>query len=61
MQSETCNQIQRKENVSCVSTDDLSFIGALCRITKNNYWLRRVRPSVRLEQLGSHCTDFYES
>ena len=30
------------------------------KIEKSHYWLRRVLPSVRMEQLGSHWTDFHE-
>jgi hypothetical protein len=30
------------------------------KIAKSDYWLRHARPSVRIEQLGSHCTDFHK-
>ena len=29
-------------------------------IVKSDYQIRHVRPSVRMEQLASHYTDFYE-
>jgi hypothetical protein len=32
----------------------------LRKIAKSYYLLRRVRPSARMEQLGSHWTDIYE-
>ena len=65
IQSETCSQIIRKENVSFISTDDLSFIGAFAKLRKAIISCAMsvrpsVRPSARLEQLGSHCTDFHE-
>jgi hypothetical protein len=31
------------------------------KIAKSDYELRHVRPSVRMEQLGSHWTDFDET
>jgi hypothetical protein len=30
------------------------------KIAKIDYWHRRVCPSIRIEQLGSHWTDFHE-
>ena len=37
-----------------------SFLGAFAKLWKADYWLCRVCPSARVEQLGSHRTDFYE-
>ena len=36
------------------------FIGRVRKITKGDYLLRRVRLSVRIEQLGSHKLDFHK-
>jgi hypothetical protein len=36
------------------------FIGRFLKIAKSDSYLRRVCPSVRMEQLGSHLTNFYE-
>ena len=30
------------------------------KIAKNDYYLPHVRPSVRIEQFGTHWTDFHE-
>jgi len=30
------------------------------KIAKSDYYLRHVCPSIRMEQLGSHSTDFHE-
>ena len=30
------------------------------KMAKSDHYLRHVRPSVRMEQLGSHLTDFHE-
>jgi hypothetical protein len=30
------------------------------KIAKTDYYLRHDRPSVSMEQLGTHCTDFHE-
>jgi len=35
------------------------FFRPVRRIAKSDYWLRQVCLSVRMEQLGSHWTDFY--
>ena len=32
----------------------------VCKITKSDYWLRRVCPSVRIQQLNPHWTDFHD-
>ena len=38
------------------------FLGAFAKLRKaNNNFIRFVRPSVRMEQLDSHWTDFFES
>jgi hypothetical protein len=34
------------------------FLGAFRKIAKSDYLLRHARLSVRIEQLGSHWTDF---
>jgi hypothetical protein len=36
------------------------FFTRVRKISKSDYWLRHVCPSVRMEQLGSHRTDFNE-
>jgi hypothetical protein len=38
------------------------FLGAFTKLQKkkSDYYLRHVCPSVRMEQLGSHWTDFHE-
>jgi hypothetical protein len=40
----------------------LVLLGAFRKIEKNDsfYFIMSVCPSVRVEQLGSHCTDFHE-
>jgi len=38
--------------------DDL--FGAIAKRAKDDYWLRHVCPPVRMQQLGSHWTDFHE-
>ena len=37
-----------------------AFVRRVRKIPKSDYLLRHVRPSVRMEQLGSHWTDFHE-
>ena len=37
------------------------FIEGVRKIAKSDYSLCRVRPSARMEQLGSHWTNFYET
>ena len=41
----------------------ITFLRRVRKITKGHYWLRPVcvRPSVRMQQLDSHWTDFHES
>jgi hypothetical protein len=34
------------------------FLGALAKLQKSYHKLRHVCPSIRMEQLGSHWTDF---
>ena len=34
------------------------FLGGFAKFAKSDYWLRHAGPSVRMEQLGSHWTDF---
>jgi hypothetical protein len=36
------------------------FIRGISKIAKNDHYLRRVCPSVRMVQLGFHWTDFHE-
>ena len=38
----------------------IHFVRRFRKIAKSDYWLRHVRLSVRMEQLGSHYTDFNE-
>ena len=38
----------------------LTFLGAFAKISKSDQKLRYVCPSVRMEQLGFHWTDFHE-
>jgi hypothetical protein len=58
------------QNFSCgnilkyIITSYLSIFTSFRKIAKSGYWLRHVcisaHPSVRVAQLGSHWTDFYE-
>ena len=41
-------------------TDGRTDTWILTKIAKDDCWLRLVRPSVRMEQLGSHWTDFHK-
>ena len=36
------------------------FIRSICKIAKSDHYLRHVRPSIRMVQLGFHWTDFHE-
>jgi hypothetical protein len=43
-----------------LATIKYQFLGALSHIDKKAYWLRHVRPSVRMYQLGSHQKDLHQ-
>ena len=41
-------------------TRETSLFRRVCKIAKSDYWFRYVRPSARMQQFGSHWTDFHE-
>jgi hypothetical protein len=66
MKSQTTPLLQQREH--CEAENFIPFcqlLGAFGKIAKSDCKLRHVRlparPSARMEQLGSHWTDFYES
>jgi len=53
--SSTLNQA-----VYMVTTTLFTLLGAFVTLRKRGSWVRHVYPSVRVEQFGSHWTDFHE-
>ena len=55
------NYIKLFAKIQCMMADMLYIFRHVCKIAKSDYYLRHVCPSVRMEHLGSHWTDFHET
>ena len=49
---------ENRDIIYGIAEYELQFLGAFPQIVKSDYYLRHVCPSVLMEQLGSHWTDF---